>query len=530
MSISSQITRINNAKAAIKTAIAAKGVTVPDSAMLDDYAALIGNISGGGGETGVVASGECGEYVTWELYNTGELIISGAGAMENYTGSGLATYAGYEIKRVVIENGVTTVGNMAFAYQDSLVSVTIPESVVSIGKNAFIFCHSLSSITIGKNVTTIELAAFSNCINLLSVTISKSVVSIGNSVFGHCDNLTNVYYEGTKAEWDSIVIEGGNEALTNATLHCEYVYEESGGTGGGIIEVPELPTENIVENAVYKVVTSTEPIPYVYNNGNCETFESFLQKNGASEIYFYYPEKIFSYDMLYTDVNDLSTNPVHCYFDSEGDPLIRIQGYGTIDLASLFGLSAKGFTDDVTTVSENGVYVQRAKSTEEFYVRDSGEWKIISADMQEKTVSLTNATQKIILPDEGKALSAVTVRIGFLTIADFINNSGECEITEECFLKPDGNYTTNVRAYAFAGSKITSAVIPDGITALYNSAFAYSSVQEVTFKGKPRYIDNSAFSNATQLTKINVSWGYNEVEGAPWGATNATINYNYTGE
>ena len=58
----------------------------------------------------------------------------------------------------------------------------------------------------------------------------------------------------------------------------------------------------------------------------------------------------------------------------------------------------------------------------------------------------------------------------------------------------------------------------------------YNGLSYVEFKGKPDNIDNNAFSYCTNLTTINVPWAEGEVAGAPWGATNATINYNYTGE
>jgi hypothetical protein len=51
----------------------------------------------------------------------------------------------------------------------------------------------------------------------------------------------------------------------------------------------------------------------------------------------------------------------------------------------------------------------------------------------------------------------------------------------------------------------------------------------LTFKGTPTSIDSTAFKNCTNLTTINVPWAQGAVSGSPWGATGATINYNYTG-
>lgn len=52
-----------------------------------------------------------------------------------------------------------------------------------------------------------------------SVTIPDSVTSIGNYAFGGCPSLTDVYYSGTKENWNAITISNGNEPLTNATIH-----------------------------------------------------------------------------------------------------------------------------------------------------------------------------------------------------------------------------------------------------------------------------------------------------------------------
>lgn len=56
------------------------------------------------------------------------------------------------------------------------------------------------------------------------------------------------------------------------------------------------------------------------------------------------------------------------------------------------------------------------------------------------------------------------------------------------------------------------------------------SLTSVTIPDSVKSIDSNTFQNCTNLLTINVPWAEGEVAGAPWGATNATINYNYTGE
>ena len=91
-----------------------------------------------------------------------------------------------------IPDSVTTIGDSAFAYCDSLTSVTIPDSVTTIGYGAFWNCESLTSVTIGDSVTTIGDCAFYYCTSLTSVTIGDSVTTIGDEAFWNCASLTSV--------------------------------------------------------------------------------------------------------------------------------------------------------------------------------------------------------------------------------------------------------------------------------------------------------------------------------------------------
>ena len=141
-----------------------------------------------------VESGTCGENVKWTLTKDGTLTISGTGAMTDYVFSDGAPWRSFrsQVKTVVIENGVTSIGNNAFYNCSSLTSVTIPKSVTSIGESAFGDCTSLTSVTIPNSVTSIGKGAFYNCSSLTSVTIPNSVTSIGEDAFYNCTSLTRV--------------------------------------------------------------------------------------------------------------------------------------------------------------------------------------------------------------------------------------------------------------------------------------------------------------------------------------------------
>ena len=100
-----------------------------------------------------------------------------------------------DIKKIVIPNRVTHIGDFAFWYCSSLISVTIPGSVTSIGGGAFGNCTNLTSVTIPDSVTSIGYDAFSDCSSLTSVTIDNNMMSIGDYAFRYCDNLKSLIFK-----------------------------------------------------------------------------------------------------------------------------------------------------------------------------------------------------------------------------------------------------------------------------------------------------------------------------------------------
>lgn len=136
--------------------------------------------------------GTCGDNLTWELAN-GTLTISGKGAMYDFD-STIQPWSEYkdDIKKVVIDDGVASIGGFAFRDCPSLTSITILDSVTSIGGFAFYNCDSLTSITIPDSVTRIDVGLFSGCDSLASITIPDSVTYIDEQSFCDCDSLTTI--------------------------------------------------------------------------------------------------------------------------------------------------------------------------------------------------------------------------------------------------------------------------------------------------------------------------------------------------
>ena len=149
MSLSSEITRLQNAKSALKTSIEAKGVTVSDSTLISGYAALVDEIQTGGG-----------------------------GGNED-----LIDLIERDITTLNIPSGTRQIGASAFYYCSGLKSVTIPDSVTKISNRTFSYCSALTSVEIPNSVTSIGDSAFSNCDKLSTITINTTTPPTFGSIY-----------------------------------------------------------------------------------------------------------------------------------------------------------------------------------------------------------------------------------------------------------------------------------------------------------------------------------------------------------
>ena len=131
------------------------------------------------------------ESVIAILDNEGTLTISGRGNMKSYSCSWRESEQKL-IKKVIINEGIISIGDDAFFWCSNLTSITIPESVTSIGNSTFRWCSSLTNIKIPDSVTSIGDSAFERCNSLTSITIPEGVTSIDYNVFRECSRLTSI--------------------------------------------------------------------------------------------------------------------------------------------------------------------------------------------------------------------------------------------------------------------------------------------------------------------------------------------------
>ena len=112
-----------------------------------------------------------------------------------------------------------SIGNNAF-YNCPVATAYIPTIAI-----AYIPKGGLTTVEITSGRSVAELA-FNGCSTLRTLTISKSVTSFGKLCLGGCANLNNVYYEGTRAEWNAIekyrgiTVEAWDYGTGSYTIHC----------------------------------------------------------------------------------------------------------------------------------------------------------------------------------------------------------------------------------------------------------------------------------------------------------------------
>ena len=130
-----------------------------------------------------------------------------------------ANYLAYsKLTSITIPENITSIGRCAFSGCDGLTSITIPDSVTSIGSAAFENCSGLTSIVIPDSVTSIDHWTFQYCTGLTSATIGNGVKSISRYAFWDCASLKDIYFNGTKDQWN--VIKKIDSGIKNCTIHC----------------------------------------------------------------------------------------------------------------------------------------------------------------------------------------------------------------------------------------------------------------------------------------------------------------------
>ena len=167
-------------------------------------------------------TGKCGKSATYSFNSsTGTFTISGTGAMDDYYWYELPWRSlKNSVKSVVINNGITTIGENAFYEFEKMTSVKIPDSVTKINDGAFMGCKTLANVTLSSKLIEIGEGAFYLCpfksislpstlktikdsafdyTGLTKITIPASVTFIGNYAFSACYDLKEIRFNAKNA-------------------------------------------------------------------------------------------------------------------------------------------------------------------------------------------------------------------------------------------------------------------------------------------------------------------------------------------
>lgn len=135
-----------------------------------------------------IASGSCGEALTWGLNSAGDLTVSGTGDMADFAATG-APWAEYreQIKLVIVRQGVTSIGSSAFQDCKNLETVSLPGSLTALGKAAFLRCGELTNVKLPASLESVGEDCFTDCekLELLDLTgVPDEIMELRTSLEG----------------------------------------------------------------------------------------------------------------------------------------------------------------------------------------------------------------------------------------------------------------------------------------------------------------------------------------------------------
>ncbi|MFR6400272.1 leucine-rich repeat protein [Ruminococcus sp.] len=455
------------------------------------------------------------DNLTWKLDADGTMTISGTGAMKDYNYDS-PVYRNSDVKKVVIEDGVTSIGSYAFASCSSLTSITIPESVTSIGYDAFSDCISLTSITIPDGVTSIGNAAFYNCTSLTSITIPDSVTSIGNNAFYGCNSLTSITIPksvtsiggGTFFDCSSlksITISNGVtsigtyafescSSLTSITIPdsvtsigyaafrgCTSLTTISLGCGSALKKSDFDDQANLVSYTPHTLTKTEAKDATCSEDGNteywtCEHCKKYFLSDDTN------PETAKAVELSETILPAIQHKNAELRNASE--PTETSPGY-----------SGDLYCPDCDKVVEKGyTYWNEGNLTWKLYedgtlnISGTGAMKDYNADDNPSPAYNNSKVKKIVIEK------------GVTSVGDYAFRS--CNNLTSIMIS---NSVTSIGNSAFFYcTSLTSVTIPDNVTSIENYAFAYTGLKSITIPDSVTNIGNYAFAGCKDLTSITI--------------------------
>ena len=462
----------------------------------------------------VTYSGTWGD-LTWTLdTESGELVISGEGEMEDFADSSTDAWLNYKgaIESVVINNGVTSIGDNAFSLCSGVTNITIPKSVTNIGSGAFIHC-SLTNLTIPSGVKSIEEFAFQNCQRLTNITIPNNVTSIGKYAFSYCRILSDVTIldgitrieDGVFADCDILT----SINIPNSVTSIGY-FAFSNCTSLTSIVIPDSVT-SIGDYAFYNCSVLTN-ITLDENNIYYESIDGNLYDKegktliqyaiGKTENSFTVPDGVTSiYKCAFKGCINLTNITIDDSVTSLGEDsfshCLKLETITYLGTEEQWSNISKGTAWDINCgySTQKGTYTLEFKGTTPEPEFDySGTW----GDL---TWTLDANTGELLISGEGEmedfSTSSLTAawKNHKKLIKSVVINEGVTSIGNQAFLSND----------LFSPFAITSVSIPNSVTSIGEEAFCHCDVlTSITIPNNVTSIGKKAFYNCDGLTSITI--------------------------
>ena len=401
-----------------------------------------------------VETGKCGDNLTYSLDTSkGVLTISGTGKMTDYLMGN--PFSKFNVKTVIIENGVTSIGYQAFCGCTRVVDVIVPDSVTSIGDSAFYNCQKLNNITIPNSVTSIGNSVFYNCTNLLRITL-PGLENIGKYSLCECPNLRRIEYYGTKNQWNKICKLQNNSKLNNVETFC------IDGLTGSFDPI----TYSTKDYLKFKIDDNVTLVGYDKNkmkskNINVDSIEFAGFKFNVTSI----GNSAFRSCTSLTSVtigNSVTSIDDYAFEGCTSLTNITIPNsvtsIGSYAFTGCVSLKSVTIPNSVTSIGDNAFY---------------------------KCASLTD----IIIPNSVTSIGNSTFEYCTSLTSVTIPNS-----------------VTSIGGSAFSGcTSLTSVTIPNSVTSIGGSAFrSCTSLTSVTIGNSVTSIVDYAFYNCTSLTNVTI--------------------------
>ena len=436
--------------------------------------------------------------LTWTLDADGTLTISGIGAMKDYNAAENLSpaYMNSDVKKVVIEDGVTSIGELAFFKCSNLTNITIPDSVTCIEYAAFHGCSSLSSITIPNSVTSIGIYAFVVCSSLTSITIPDGVTSIGYGAFSDCSSLKTISLSckstlkksdfGDKAD---LVSYTNQHALTKTAAKAATCTESGNKEYWTCEHCKKYFLSDDANPETAKAVEQSETILPAIQHKNAELLNASEPTETAPG---------YSGDRYCPDC-DKVVEKGYTYWN-EDNLTWKLDADGTLNISGTGAMKNYDSIDNLSPVYNN---LNVKKIVIEDGVTSIGELAFY------KCSSLTNITIPGNVESIGESAFYSCDNLMDVTLQDGVKSIGNaafilCNNLTNIVLP---NSVTSIGYFAFKDcTSLTSIKIPDSVTSIGSSAFENcSSLTSITIPDSVTVIGRSAFANCSSLKTISLS-------------------------